>query len=58
VLVDTSAAAVDAETFVERCADVDVLGGAMDAETVRFCTHLGIERTDIETALARIDEVV
>ncbi|GGN05296.1 threonine aldolase family protein [Halarchaeum nitratireducens] len=58
VLVDTTAAAVDAETFVERCADVGVLGGAMDAETVRFCTHLGIERADVEAALTRIAAVV
>ncbi|GGM74823.1 threonine aldolase [Halarchaeum rubridurum] len=58
VLVDVADAAFDAETFVERCADVGVLAGAMDAETVRFCTHLDVDRAGVETARSRVADVV
>ncbi|WP_020222929.1 beta-eliminating lyase-related protein, partial [Halarchaeum acidiphilum] len=58
VLVDTSESAIDAETFVERCADAGVLGSAFGPETVRFCTHLDVDTAAIETALERIETVV
>lgn len=42
------------EAFLERCETAGILGVPFDEGRVRFCTHLGVERADIETALDRL----
>ena len=42
------------ETFLEDCRSADVLGVPFDEGRARFCTHLGVDRADIETAIDRI----
>jgi len=54
VLVDTSGTGETAESFLETCASVGVLGSAFDEYLVRFCTHLDVGRADVETAVERI----
>ncbi len=51
VFVETDRAA---GAFVERCRDLGVSGIAFDETRVRFCTHLDVDRRDIETAIDRI----
>jgi threonine aldolase len=54
VLVETEA---PAERFLDRCADSDVLGVPFGEHVVRFCTHLDVDRADIETAVERVRTV-
>jgi threonine aldolase len=42
------------ETFLEDCRAAGVLGVPFGGGRVRFCTHLGVDRDDIETAIDRI----
>ena len=42
------------DTFLDRCRAADVLGVPFDEGRARFCTHLGVDRDDIETAIDRI----
>ncbi len=42
------------ERFLEECEAAGVLGVPFDEGRVRFCTHLGVDREDIETAIDRI----
>ena len=42
------------EKLVEDCRSADVLGVPFDEGRARFCTHLGVDRADIETAIDRI----
>ena len=55
VVVDVSAAPFDAPAFVDACADRGVGCGAIDDAHVRFCTHLDVDREDIDAALDRIE---
>jgi threonine aldolase len=41
-------------TFLEDCREAGVLGVPFGGETVRFCTHLGVDRDDVEAAIDRI----
>lgn len=54
VLVETTALEWDAEEFLSKCHQVDVLGTEYGSQTVRFCTHLDVDRSDIDTAIERI----
>ncbi len=47
-----------ADQFLERLADRDVLGVPFGDGQVRFCTHLGVDRADIERAIDRIAAAV
>ena len=51
VLVETDE---PAEAFLERCEAADVLGVPFGEHVVRFCTHLDVDRDDVETAIERI----
>ena len=55
VLVDPDA---PAEAFLDRLADRGVLGVPFGEGRIRFCTHLGIDRADIERAVDRIGAAV
>ena len=52
VLVETDA---PAEAFLEACEAAGVLGVPFGEHVVRFCTHLDVDREDVETAIARIE---
>jgi threonine aldolase len=58
VLVDTTGTGLTAETFLEKCAAVDVRGTAFDEYLVRFCTHLDVDDSDIGTAVDRVESVL
>ncbi|PSP32841.1 low specificity L-threonine aldolase [Halobacteriales archaeon QH_10_70_21] len=51
VLVETDE---PAEAFLERCEAAGVLGVPFGEHVVRFCTHLDVDRDDVETAIERI----
>jgi threonine aldolase len=58
VQVHTDALGVDAEEFVATCEDHGVRGGAHGRTLTRFCTHLDVDRADIETAVERVAAAV
>ena len=58
VLVDLSAHERDVDGFLEVCRREDVLGTHMGPQTARFCTHLDVDREDVETAIERIRSAV
>lgn len=58
VLVDTAAAELTAEAFLDRCADVEVAGNAFGEYTVRFCTHLDVSAEDVEAAVDRVEPIL
>jgi threonine aldolase len=58
VLIDTAPAGLTATEFLETCESTGVLGGDIDAHTVRFCTHLDVTREDIVTAADQISSAL
>ena len=54
VVADTDNAGMDASAVLDRCAERDVLGSAIGDSRVRFCTHLDVNREDVETAADRV----
>lgn len=54
VIVDVAGTGLTATAFVERLAAQGVLTCEFGGSRVRFVTHYGIERADIEAALARV----
>ncbi|WP_311170788.1 threonine aldolase family protein [Halobellus ordinarius] len=58
VQVHTDALGVDAEEFVATCEDYGVRGGAHGPTLTRFCTHLDVDRADIEAAIERVTAAV
>ncbi len=58
VMLDTSETGLTADEFVEGCEKRGILSNAFDETTVRFCTHLGLDREDVDAAVDRIRDVV
>ena len=58
VVADVSGAHLDAGSFVDACADRDVGCVPVGDTTVRFCTHLDVDRGDVDRALDRIGAVL
>ncbi|WP_267641444.1 threonine aldolase family protein [Haloarchaeobius amylolyticus] len=58
VLVDTSAADVDADGFLTACEETGVIGSKFGEETVRFCTHWDVDAEDMETTVDRVASVL
>jgi threonine aldolase len=54
VIVDVAEAGVDPLAFVHDLEEVGVLAGHFGGSLVRFVTHYGIERSDIEEAMSRV----
>jgi len=54
VQVYTDDLGIDAEAFVDACEAVGVRGGVHGPRLTRFCTHLGVDRGDVEAAVDRI----
>ncbi|SEH38120.1 L-threonine aldolase [Halopenitus malekzadehii] len=58
VVVDVSETGYTAAGFLEACTEAGVGGVEFDDYTVRFTTHLDVDREDIETAIDRIATIV
>ena len=58
VQVYTDDLGVDAERFVDACEAAGVRGGAHGPFLTRFCTHLDVDRDDIEAAVDRVADAV
>jgi len=58
VIVDVAEAGVDPLAFVHDLEEAGVLGSHFGGSLVRFVTHYGIERPDIEEAVARVHHVM
>ena len=58
VQVYTDDLGVDAERFVDACDAAGVRGGAHGPFLTRFCTHLDVDRDDIEAAVDRVADAV
>jgi threonine aldolase len=58
VQVYTDGIGVDADTFVDACQAAGVRGGVHGPHLTRFCTHLDVDRDDVETAIDRVADVV
>ncbi len=54
VLIDTTDTEQTAAEFLAACEEVGIKGTEFGENTVRFCTHLDVERADIETTIDRI----
>ena len=54
VQVYTDDLGVDADTFVDACEAVGVRGGAHGPHLTRFCTHLDVDRDDVDAAVDRV----
>ncbi|ELY50738.1 threonine aldolase family protein [Natronorubrum bangense] len=51
VLVDVAGAELESEAVLERLHERGVAASALDATTIRFCTHRDISRADLENAV-------
>lgn len=58
LLVNTEAAGLTAEEFLDDCEDAGVLGVPFDTHVARFCTHWDVDREDVETAAERVRETL
>jgi threonine aldolase len=58
VQVHTDDLGIDAEAFVDACEAAGVRGGAHGPYLTRFCTHLDVDRDDIEVAVDRVADAV
>lgn len=58
VLVNTKAAGLTAAEFLAECEGRGVLGAEFGEYTVRFCTHLDVDETDIGAAVDAVEGVV
>jgi threonine aldolase len=54
VIVDVAEPGLDPLAFVHDLEEVGVLGSHFGGSLVRFVTHYGIERSDIDEAVARV----
>jgi threonine aldolase len=58
VIYDVQQSGLSATEFLQRLAQRQVLGGAVDARRVRMVTHLDVDRSDVERAIQIIGQVV
>jgi len=58
VQVYTDDLGVGAETFVDACEAAGVRGGAHGPSLTRFCTHLDVDRADVDAAIDRVERAV
>jgi threonine aldolase len=58
VQVDSRDAGLTAEAFVAAIEEAGVRAGALDEYTTRLCTHLDVDRGDVEEAVGRVDQAV
>jgi threonine aldolase len=58
VIVDVAEASVDPLAFVRDLEEVGVLSSPFGGSLVRFVTHYGIERSDVDEAVSRVHQVM
>jgi threonine aldolase len=58
VRVDSSGLGLTADEFVARLDAEGVAAGAFGDHVTRLCTHLDVDETDVETAVARVERAV
>jgi threonine aldolase len=58
VVADVAGTGLDAAAFVDACAAHDVGAVPFGGATVRFCTHLDVDRADISLALDRVADAL
>lgn len=58
VVVDSEAAGVTAQEFVELCDDVGVLGGPFGEYHTRFTTNLNVSRAEVKEAVELVAKAV
>ena len=58
VLVDTEAAGMEADEFLDVCERAGVQGVQFDTHVARFCTHWDVDGEDVETAATRIRDAL
>ena len=58
VRVDSSDAGLTAEAFVARLEDEGVAAGAFGDHVTRLCTHLDVDESDVEAAVAAAERAV
>lgn len=58
VLVDTSGVGTTAEAFLAACEDEGLLGSEFGDYTVRFCTHLDVDGSDVADAVAAVERAL
>jgi threonine aldolase len=58
VIVDVAEASVDPLAFVHDLEEVGVLSSPFGGSLVRFVTHYGIERSDVDEAVSRVHQVM
>jgi threonine aldolase len=58
VIVDVAEAGLDPLAFVHDLEEAGVLGSHFGGSLVRFVTHYGIERQDVEETVSRVHRVV
>jgi threonine aldolase len=58
VLVDTAASGSTAEELLERCEREGVKGSRFGEYTVRFCTHLDVDASDVDDAVAAVERAL
>ncbi|GGL46780.1 threonine aldolase family protein [Halocalculus aciditolerans] len=58
VLVNTENTGMTAADFLSECEERDVLGAEFGDYTVRFCTHLDVDETDVDAAIDAVEQIV
>ncbi len=58
VLVDTEASGLTGSEFAAACGERDVGCSVFDDYVVRFCTHLDVSESDVETVIDRVGVAV
>lgn len=58
VVADSEPAGITSKALVDACQQRGVRAGSFDEYTTRFCTHLDVDRSDIDVAVDRIAAVV
>jgi len=58
VLVHTDEAGLTAAELIDRCEDEGVRASEFGEYTVRFCTHLDVDESDVETAVSVVRDVL
>jgi threonine aldolase len=58
VLVDTGATGATAEAFLAACEGEGVLGTPFGEHTARFCTHLDVDRADVDRAVGAVERAL
>jgi threonine aldolase len=57
LIFDIAATGIDSDDFSARLGKLNILCGGVTPETVRFVTHMDVDRAGCERALAAVREI-